>query len=110
MVRKNLAQCTRAWYYDVIVIHLPGNAMAKNTSFSLGEHFEGFIAKTVASGRFGSASDVMRTALRLLEEEEQEHEAIRAALLEGENSGAPVDGAEAFARIRAELGLEQNRG
>ena len=84
--------------------------MAKNTSFVLGDHFEGFIAKTVASGRYGSASDVMRTALRILEEEEEEREAIRAALIEGENSGVSVDGAEAFARIRAELGLEPRRG
>ena len=67
--------------------------MAKNTSFVVGDHFEAFIAHSVASGRYGNASDVMRAALRLLEEEEQEIEAIRAALIESENSGEPVDGA-----------------
>ncbi len=61
--------------------------MAKNTSFVVGEHFESFIAQEVASGRYGNASDVMRAALRRLEEEEQERQAIRAALIEGENSG-----------------------
>jgi antitoxin ParD1/3/4 len=84
--------------------------MAKNTSFVIGEHFEGFIAQEVASGRYGNASDVMRAALRRLEEEEQERRAIRAALIEGENSGEPVDGEESFARLRQELGIEPRRG
>ncbi len=83
--------------------------MAKNTSFTIGEHFERFIAKEVASGRFGNASEVMRAALRLLEDEEAEVEALRAALIEGENSGEPVDGEASFARLRAELGLEPRR-
>lgn len=61
--------------------------MGKNTSFSVGEHFESFIAEQVASGRYGSGSDVMRAALRTLERDEREREAIRQALIEGELSG-----------------------
>jgi len=62
--------------------------MAKNTSFSLGEHFSTFIEDQVAQGRYDNASDVMRAALRLLEEQEAKLSALRAALVEGENSGA----------------------
>jgi antitoxin ParD1/3/4 len=61
--------------------------MAKNTSFSLGEHFSTFIEDQVAQGRYDNASDVMRAALRLLEEQEAKLSALRAALAEGENSG-----------------------
>ena len=38
--------------------------MAKNTSISLGDHFEEFVAGQVVSGRYTSASEVMRDALR----------------------------------------------
>ena len=62
--------------------------MPKNTSFSLGDHFTGFIQEKVAEGRYGSASDVVRAGLRLLEEQESKLEAVRAALIEGEQSGA----------------------
>ena len=55
--------------------------MAKNTSFVLGEHFEGFIVEEVSSGRYGNASDVMRAALRLLEYEEKKLEVLRASSL-----------------------------
>jgi antitoxin ParD1/3/4 len=61
--------------------------MAKNTSFSLGDHFSSFIDGQIAQGRYDNASDVMRAALRLLEEQEAKLSALRAALVEGENSG-----------------------
>ncbi len=62
--------------------------MSKNTSISLGDHFADFIDAKVAEGRYVSASDVVRAGLRLLEEREASLAALRAALIEGENSGA----------------------
>jgi antitoxin ParD1/3/4 len=55
-----------------------------NTSISLGEHFESFIQNEISTGRYSSASEVVRTALRLLEAEEKKIEALRIALEEGE--------------------------
>ncbi|MEZ5072385.1 MAG: type II toxin-antitoxin system ParD family antitoxin [Bacteroidales bacterium] len=60
--------------------------MGKNTSISLGDHFENFIQNEVTSGRYNSASEVVRTALRLLEVEENKLKILRSALEEGENS------------------------
>lgn len=63
--------------------------MARNTSISLGDHFVGFIDAQVKTGRYGSASDVVRAGLRLLEEHEAKVKALEAALVEGEESGSP---------------------
>jgi antitoxin ParD1/3/4 len=54
-----------------------------NTSLSLGEHWEGFIRSEVASGRYGSASEVVRDALRSLEERKARLEALRTHLADG---------------------------
>ena len=61
--------------------------MAKNTSISLGVHFENFIAQQIQGGRYGSVSEVVRSALRLLEEREEKLSMLRNALQEGEMSG-----------------------
>jgi len=79
---------------------------SRNTSVVLGEHFSGFIDRQVKSGRYGTASDVMRAGLRLLEEHEAKVSALDAALALGEHSGTPrpLD-FEAFkARMRAGYG------
>jgi len=61
--------------------------MAKNTSISLGEHFDGFISHQIKSGRYGSASEVVRAGLRILESEEQKLETLRVLIREGIASG-----------------------
>jgi antitoxin ParD1/3/4 len=61
--------------------------MAKNTSVIIGDHFADFIERQVSEGRYGSASDVVRAGLRLPEEREMRVEVLRAALIEGEQSG-----------------------
>ncbi|MBM4182329.1 MAG: type II toxin-antitoxin system ParD family antitoxin [Betaproteobacteria bacterium] len=61
--------------------------MSRVTSVTLGEHFEGFIAQQVSAGRFESKSEVLRAAMRLLEEHEKKVMALNQALAEGEASG-----------------------
>lgn len=65
--------------------------MAKNTSVALGDHYVDFIEDQVASGQFGSASEVVRAGLRLLEDTEARMQELRAALIEGEKSGPAED-------------------
>lgn len=61
--------------------------MAKNTSVTLGPHFESFIAEQITQGHFGSASEAIRAGLHLLEEREVRLARLRQALIEGEESG-----------------------
>lgn len=64
--------------------------MSRNTSVTLGEHFEGFIAEQIAEGRYESKSELVRAAMRMLEEHERRVQALRQALMEGEQSGGAV--------------------
>lgn len=61
--------------------------MGKNTSILLGDYFEEFISGKVSSGKYNSASEVIRTALRLLEAEEEKKKDLNKALVQGEKSG-----------------------
>ena len=61
--------------------------MQKNTSITLGAHFEKFVTQQIAKGRYGSASEAIRAGLRLLEEHETRRDMLRLALKEGEDSG-----------------------
>ena len=67
--------------------------MAKNTSFILGDHFDAFVKAQIEAGRYQNATDVIRSGLRLLEERETRLQALRRALIEGEQSGVagPLD-------------------
>ena len=77
--------------------------MARNTSISLGDHFADFIDQQVEQGRYGSASDVGRAGLRLLEAEETKLMVLRQALIDGEQSGVPqpFDGEAFLAEMNA---------
>ena len=61
--------------------------MAKTTSISLTTYFEDFVNGAIEKGRFTNISEVVQAGLRLLEEEENRNERIRAALMEAKNSG-----------------------
>ena len=65
--------------------------MGRNTSISLGNHFENFIEQSVNDGRFNNASEVVRAGLRLLEDEENKIVALRKAINDGIESGRAVD-------------------
>lgn len=61
--------------------------MPKTTSFILGSHYEQFIASQVKSGRYSSASEIMREGLRLVEEKNKALEALNSELDYGLQSG-----------------------
>ncbi|TBH75999.1 type II toxin-antitoxin system ParD family antitoxin [Aquirufa nivalisilvae] len=65
--------------------------MGRNTSVSLGIHFENFIQSSVNDGRYSNASEVIRAGLRLLEDEESKVIALRQAVNDGIASGRSVN-------------------
>lgn len=71
---------TKVWQFWIKI-----KKMGRNTSISLGSHFENFINSSVTSGKYNSASEVVRSALRHLESEEKKVKELRNALIEGEN-------------------------
>jgi antitoxin ParD1/3/4 len=77
-------------------------------SYSLGTHFEHFVQRQVRSGRFASASEVVREGLRLMEEREAEQaarlEALRAEIARGRESGSGIAAEDVFDRVRARIG------
>ncbi len=73
--------------YQILVTLLKFYAMGRNTSISLGNHFEDFVDAKISTGRFKNASEVIRAGLRLLEEEETKIVRLKNAISEGIDSG-----------------------
>lgn len=86
--------------------------MSKNTSISFSSHFSDFIESLVASGRYGSASEVVRDGLRLLEEREAKLQRLRELIREGDESGpsVPLDRENFFAEMHAEYRSKNSDG
>ncbi len=78
-----------------------------STSVTLGPHWEDFIELMLKEGRYGSASELIRASLRLLEEQEGQRARLRVALMEGEASGdaGPLDIEKIKAMGRARAGI-----
>jgi antitoxin ParD1/3/4 len=78
------------------------------SSYAIGSHFERFIKQKVESGRYSSASEVVRDALRLLEEREELRETqiktLRQQLQEGRESGPGIPADKVFDRLEAKYG------
>jgi len=61
--------------------------MPRTTSVTIGSELDNFVGKLITSGRYGSTSEVLRSALRLLERQENQLAALRSAVEAGEQSG-----------------------
>jgi antitoxin ParD1/3/4 len=60
--------------------------MARNTSILIGEYYESFINRQIATGKYNSVSEVIRTALRHFEQEEIRTQSLMTELELGEKS------------------------
>lgn len=81
--------------------------MDKLTTISLGSHFENFIAEALSSGRYSNTNDIIKAALRLLEDQENKSKILNDALKEAEESGFINDFTEAdfFQKINSKHSL-----
>ena len=61
--------------------------MHKDTTFTFGDYYDSFINEQIKAGKYSSAGEVVRAALRLFEHEESKKEELLKALKEGEKSG-----------------------
>ncbi len=61
--------------------------MSRTTSVTIGSQLDEFIGQLIATGRYGSTSEVVRSALRLLERQEKQTTALKMAIEAGEQSG-----------------------
>lgn len=61
--------------------------MARTTSITIGAELDDFVAQLIKTGRYGSTSEVVRSALRLLERQENQNIALKQAIEAGERSG-----------------------
>lgn len=76
------------------------------SSYTLGKHFETFVQAQLASGRYGNASEVLRDALRLMEERERKLAALDAAISRGMAdivAGRVHDANQVFDELETEL-------
>ena len=77
-------------------------------SYSIGQHYEGLVRDLVESGRYASASEVVRDSLRMLEEREEQRqarlEALRAEIAKGVESGPGIPADQVFDRLEAKYG------
>jgi antitoxin ParD1/3/4 len=78
--------------------------MPKTLTLELDDHFRSFVERQVENGEYGSTDEVLKAGLSLLEERQAKLEALRAALIEGEQSGpaTPFDFDEFLAEMNRE--------
>ena len=80
--------------------------MARTTSITIGSQLDEFVTELIESGRYGSTSEVVRSALRLLEAQERQIAMLRLAVAEGESSGvSELSLRDIASQVKAKHGL-----
>ncbi len=84
--------------------------MTDQSDARLARHFRVFIEDQILQRKYENATEVIEDALRLLEAREAKHEALRRALIAGEESGdaGPLDFEEIKRKAREEAAESRN--